>query len=264
MDDGNQETVLLVELNYQQDKKVKISPIGDVEGIDGRGFVIDANEVLKNTKKNGIDLSLNENHWDSKAYGWFPLNSLEIRDDGIYADLSLNDLGQPCVENKHYRYLSPEYMVDKNRNVVSIVGVGLVNKPNLLNKALNKQEEKDKEDNSMNESQGLEDKNKILMQENNTLQTQVSDKDKTIEDLTTALKTEKVNNSIAVGGLLPAQKDFALSLDLNQLDGYLTTLSANTKKKNEMQEDLDVNQENNNISDSQKEVFSQLGIEEEA
>ncbi|WP_324171987.1 phage protease [Sulfurimonas sp.] len=262
MEDENQDTVLLVELNYQEDQKVKISPIGDVVGVDGRSFKIDANEVLKNTEKNGIDLSLNENHWGSKAHGWFALNSLEVRDDGIYANLSLNDLGKPAVENKHYRYLSPEYMIDRNRNVFSIIGVGLVNAPNLLNKALNKQENK-KEDNSMEkELNDLKNQNTILTQENNTLLTQVSDKDKTIADLTTVLKTEKTNNAIAGGSLLPAQQEFALSLEINQLDSYLATLSINKQQNNAMGDELDVNQENNSQSDSEKDVFSQLGIGE--
>ena len=118
-----------IELNFQLDKKVKISPIGEVVGVDGRVFIIDGNKVLEATKKIGIDIALNENHWGSKAFGWFALNSLELRDDGIYANLELNDLGKPAVENRHYRYLSPEYMVDNNRNVLSIVGVGLVNQP---------------------------------------------------------------------------------------------------------------------------------------
>ena len=264
MEDENQDTVLLVELNYFQDQKVKISPIGNVVGVDGRGFIIDAKEVVKNTQKNKIDIVLNENHWGSKANGWFALNSLEIRDDGIYADLSLNDLGKPAVENKHYRYLSPEYMIDRNRNVVSIVGVGLVNQPNLLSKALNKQTEQEEDKGMDKKLDDLKNQNTTLTQENNTLLTQVSDKDKTIADLTTALKTEKTNNAISAGSLLPAQKDFALTLDVNQLDSYLATLSTNKQQNNAMGDELDVTQENNSQSDAQKEVFAQLGIEEKA
>jgi phage I-like protein len=264
MEDENQDTVLLVELNYKQDEKIKISPIGNVVGVDGRGFIIDAKEVVKNTQKNKIDIVLNENHWGSKANGWFALNSLEIRSDGIYADLSLNDLGKPAVENKHYRYLSPEYMIDRNRNVVSIVGVGLVNQPNLLSKALNKQNEQEEYKGMDKELDDLKNQNTTLTRENNTLLTQVSDKDKTIEGLTTTLKTEKTNNAIAGGSLLPAQKDFALSLEPNQLDAYLATLKTQKEENKARGDELDVNQENNAQSDSEKDVFSQLGIEEVA
>ena len=75
-------------------------------------------------------------------------DNLVLKDDGIYGKLELNNLGKVAVENKHFRYLSPELNVNQlDRTVQSIVAVGLVNSPNLLKKSLNKQEkEKDMPD----------------------------------------------------------------------------------------------------------------------
>ena len=127
-----------IELNNQTDGLVKICPVGEVIGIDRRVFVIDGETVLKNSIDRGIDIALNKNHYDSEAYGWFPLSSLVLKDDGIYGKLELNNLGKVAVENKHFRYLSPELNVNQlDRTVQSILAVGLVNSPNLLKKSLN-------------------------------------------------------------------------------------------------------------------------------
>ncbi|MCW1604922.1 phage protease, partial [Campylobacter jejuni] len=69
---------------------------------------------------------------------WFDRNSLELREDGIYASLELTPKGKELVENKAFRYLSPEYYVDDDKNVIHLDAMGLVNQPNLLNRALNK------------------------------------------------------------------------------------------------------------------------------
>ena len=117
--------------------KLKISPIGDVTGLDGRVFEIDGQQVLDKLNATGLELVLNIAHsYDGEAAGWF--NDFELRDDGIYAMLSLNDNGQDLIAKKHYKYLSPEYFKDYDTNQVHmLVGVGLVNQPNLLNDALN-------------------------------------------------------------------------------------------------------------------------------
>ena len=250
----------LVSLNFQVGdmQKIKISPLGEVVGVDGRQFNIDGNAVIVNTKKIGIDIALNENHWGSKAFGWFDLNSLELKEDGLYAALELNDLGKPVVENKHYRYLSPEYMVDQNRNVISIVGVGLVNQPNLLNKALNKKDDlkkTKKEDEKMTDKEQIED----LKKQNNTLSTQVAEANAIIASLNDNLKVTKVNNAIAGGTMLPANKDFALGLEVNQIDGYIATLNVKPKV-DDLQEELNVQENNNTNTTAETTVFAQLGL----
>ncbi|TKX29507.1 phage protease [Campylobacter estrildidarum] len=130
---------LLLEINSKNtDKKIKISPIGIAHGLDGRVFKIDGEKLIKNIQKNDLDIVLNLNHQGGEAYGWFDRNSLELREDGIYASLELTPKGKELVENKAFRYLSPEYYVDDDKNVIHLDAMGLVNQPNLLNKALNK------------------------------------------------------------------------------------------------------------------------------
>ncbi|TKX33233.1 phage protease [Campylobacter taeniopygiae] len=130
---------LLLEINSKTtDEKIKISPIGIARGIDGRVFKIDGEKLIKNIQKNNLDIVLNLNHQGGEAYGWFDRNSLELREDGIYASLELTPKGKELVKNKAFRYLSPEYYVDDDKNVIHLDAMGLVNQPNLLNKALNK------------------------------------------------------------------------------------------------------------------------------
>ncbi|ENJ1981789.1 hypothetical protein AB0609_001851, partial [Campylobacter jejuni] len=130
---------LLLELNTKlTNEKVKISPIGIAKGLDGRVFKIDGEKLINNIQKNGLDIALNLNHQGGEAYGWFDRNSLELREDGIYASLELTPKGKELVENKAFRYLSPEYYVDDDKNVIHLDAMGLVNQPNLLNRALNK------------------------------------------------------------------------------------------------------------------------------
>lgn len=128
---------MLLELNSFDLDKVKISPIGACVGIDGREFFIDGAKIIKNIQKNDLDLPLKLNHSSGESYGWFLKNSFELRNDGIYAKLELTTKGKELIDSKAYRYLSPEYFVDNERNVNMLTAVGLVNEPNLLNKALN-------------------------------------------------------------------------------------------------------------------------------
>ncbi len=230
MDTKIEQSSLFIELNKQTKNKIKISPIGEIIGLDKRVFIVDSNSVLKNTKNRMLDIVLNKNHLDSEAFGWFNLNSLEEKEDGIYATLELNNLGEEAVKNRHYRYLSPEYLVNSNREVVAIIGMGLVNHPNLLNKAINKtkKEEKSMDKTRENELQKelnssnakvltLEKEINTQKKENETLKTE-------IKSLKEANKTNEIEVAIASGELLPSQKEFALSLDINSIDGYLNSV----------------------------------------
>lgn len=212
-----------IELNNQENGLVKICPVGEVIGIDKRVFVIDGETVLKNSIDRGIDIALNKNHYDSEAYGWFPLSSLTLKDDGIYGKLELNNLGKVAVENKHYRYLSPELNVNQlDRTVQSIVAVGLVNSPNLLKKSLNKQERQiDMKDDLTKEVNTLTAENLTLKKEINSLESTNKSLQDEIKVLKEQNKANKIDGAIVAGELLPAQKDFAMSLEANSLDGYL-------------------------------------------
>ena len=131
----------ILSLNYKNGELIKVSPIGEIEGVDGRTFKIDAKKIIENIKKNGVDIVLDENHSFAGAVGWFDKDSFEVKDDGIYAKLELNKRGMELVKDKIYRYLSPVYDLS-GRDVLSIESVGLVNKPNVLNNALNSKGDK--------------------------------------------------------------------------------------------------------------------------
>jgi phage I-like protein len=127
-----------LQLNYKEGEKVKVSPVGKVVGMDGRGFIINGNNLVENININKLDIVLDSNHGFDKALGWFAHNSFEVRDDGIYASLELNPDGVEANTKKQYKYLSPVYEVDfSTREVKSLDSVGFVNRPNLLNEALN-------------------------------------------------------------------------------------------------------------------------------
>lgn len=134
-----------LKMNFKEGEKIKISPVGEVIGIDGREFLIQAQELLSALEKNALDIPLDENHSFGAAMGWFAKDSFEAREDGIYALLELNQAGLELVENKKYRYLSPVYNM-KNGRVIGLDSVGLVNRPNLLNNAINAKNNQEKED----------------------------------------------------------------------------------------------------------------------
>lgn len=207
--------VCSVDLNAL-DSKMKISPIGEVTGLDGRLFNVDGEQVLSDLINNGLELALNVNHGWSKqgeeAAGWF--NGFELKNDGIYATLELNEAGSELVKAKKYKYLSPEYAVDTKNQVQLIVGIGLVNKPNLLNKSLNNQTENEMPEKNDAGKQQLE-------QQNNTLKVENADLKTKLDELNSAAKLSKVDNAIKDGKLIPAKKEFALVLEDNALDTFL-------------------------------------------
>lgn len=133
-----------LELNFTEGEKVKVSPIGEVVGLDGRVFKIDGKLLVDEIIKADLHIPLDINHRFDEAIGWFDKSSFEVRDDGVYGLLELNQKGKELVENKSYRYLSPVYIMADGSNVVGLDSVGLVNRPNLLNKELNEKEEKQK------------------------------------------------------------------------------------------------------------------------
>lgn len=199
-----------LELNFVQGEKVCISPLGDVTGVDGRFYKINSNTVLSAIRTH-IPLFVNHDDY-REAAGWFNKDTLEARADGIYASLELTPLGQTLVTNKSYRYLSPTYYVDDQRNVTEIESVGLVNLPNLLFKELNKKgvgtmsqqattmtsvtTDGTKEDNAAQELAAIKAENARLAHEN---------------------KTHSISAKIAAGELFEPQRDLALTLDDNAI-----------------------------------------------
>lgn len=239
-------------------KKLKISPVGKVTGVDGRVFVIDGQAILERLISTELELVLNVGHaYNGAAAGWF--TQFELKDDGIYASLSLNEDGEELITKKKYKYLSPEYFVDYDTNeVFHIVGVGLVNQPNLLNQSLNniKKNNPPVEGNSMTKEEqeaqtALVDENKILKDKVQTLTTAQN-------ALQKEQRTVKVDNAIAGGKLAPAKRDFALGLAANSLGDYLT-LEAKSFTKTD-KNNIDPDRQSGDDDDTDCDILSQLGV----
>lgn len=244
-------------------EKLRISPVGKVTGIDGRVFQIDGQAILDRLISTELELVLNVGHeYNGAAAGWF--TQFELRSDGIYANLALNEDGEELIAKKKYKYLSPEYLVDYDTNeVMHIVGVGLVNQPNLLNEALNNIENKPPvEGNAMTPEEKAA--QEALSAENETLKAQVDTLTKAQNSLQKEQRTVKVDNAIAGGELAPAKRDFALGLAANSLDSFLEMESKTFTKTDKNNIDPD-QQSGDGLSgdDADCDVFDQLGLNED-
>lgn len=247
----NEHLRLLLELNYKAKEKVLISPVGQVVGLDGRTFNIDGTVVIANTIANGIDLVFEVDHgygeYGGKAAGWFKFDSLELREDGIYATLETTPLGDDLIDKKLYRYVSPAYVMDRNksdRTVLSLDSVGLVNRPNLVKDALNsKDKEVIKELNSKITNLETE-KNQALetavatskelgettdkLAEANTKLTKV---DAELLQIKEQNKAFKIDLAVEQNRVLPKDREFCKSLNDEQLDSYIQNNAGSTLAK---------------------------------
>ncbi|MBE0491114.1 MAG: hypothetical protein IBX44_02560 [Sulfurospirillum sp.] len=218
-----------IELNFKEGEKVKVSPIGNVIGYDGRGFVIDGEQLLRDIATNDIHIPLDINHSFAEAVGWFDKSSFEVREDGMYGSLELNQKGKELLEAKSYRYLSPVYSMGENSRVVGLDSVGLVNRPNLLNRELN-EKEKTKKEKKLQELEAL--KNEIA-----SLKTEVESLKKEPEAKEPEDKEENskaIMNELSVLGAAIKEMNKKIGLlggktDLEQ-NNQTKILSANDKK----------------------------------
>lgn len=214
-----------IELNLKEGEKIKVSPVGEVIGLDGRAFKIDGESLLKNILMADLHIPLDINHGFDEAVGWFEKTSFEVKEDGLYASLELNNKGQELIDNRAYRYLSPVYIMGENGFVVGLDSVGLVNRPNLLNKELN---EKTKKERKLKELEEL--KNDIKALKNEIKDLKPKDETKTDE----AKKEENSSNVIEVitAAIKEMNKKIALLAGKTNLEenNKKVTLSENDKK----------------------------------
>lgn len=246
----------VLELNFKQDEKVKVSPVGEVIGLDGRAFRIDGAALIASIEKNALDIALDENHSFGAALGWFDKDSFELRDGGIYASLSLNKTGEELIGSRAYRYLSPVFDMGENRRVIGLDSVGLVNRPNLLNNAINSkgEEEMDKEISELSA------KIDAMGKQIEELCANFAARDKA-ED-TAAQKSEaNAKESTAAESEANAKENNAIEEKITALDGQVQKLSSLLGAffgKKELQKNSA-----SSLSDEQKKVASLLGLSEE-
>ncbi len=244
------------------DKKVRLSPIGEnIKGLDGRNFNVDGESLFERLNVNGLELPLTVDHGWSSKYGadssaWF--KDFELREDGIYATMELNELGKELIESKKYKYLSPEYLIYPNSfDVEELIGMGLVNQPNLLNESLNHQQNNQhKEPNDMAMTDEEKAKQEALEAENKQLKEQQQTLAQEVNEMKKNQLAQKVDNAIAKGELLPAKKDFALTLEENSLNSFLK-IEAQNKVVSHNSIDPELNGDDIPSGD---EIYSQLGL----
>ncbi len=148
-----------IEINVQQDgslpSSVQLCPISRnkelVYGRDQRAYLIQGKKVAEATNAVGTDVVLDCEHASygmrspAPAYGW--LSNFRAQNGFITAELQYTDLGREALEKRHFRYLSPSFLMKNDVEVEAIHSVGLVNLPNLTEmKALNNETEQNTEE----------------------------------------------------------------------------------------------------------------------
>lgn len=151
----NAETLARVMCRMSQDGTVpdvvQLIPAGrDIKGYDGRTFVNSDPQALvaaflaNDSRELPIDFEhatelLAPNGMQAPAAGW--ITALEAREDGsIWATVSWNKSGREALAGKEYKYLSPVFLTDGEKNILELLSAGLTNRPNLKMQALNRQE----------------------------------------------------------------------------------------------------------------------------
>ena len=126
--------------NNESELWIPLIPEGTVQGRDGRNWTNpNAQAVINQTK---LPFMLDADHeselsTNTQAQGWFTALRFNEKTRFIEGKLELNDLGRNAIENKHYKFYSPAFMHNKNKQITQLTSVGLTNKPNLNVPALN-------------------------------------------------------------------------------------------------------------------------------
>lgn len=127
---------------------VHLMPGGMIRGRDGRTFYLDNIDSVIRLSMNGADLPVDYDHdvdqpraaGPRPAAGW--IKELAARKDGLWGRVDWTPRARQLIADREYRYLSPAIHIDaKTKRVMSVLGAGLVHRPNLNLTALNGQED---------------------------------------------------------------------------------------------------------------------------
>jgi hypothetical protein len=234
-----------IEINADSAAKQKISPVGNAIGFDGRNYLINGATLAQTAVNRGVKIPLLVEHGYGKnggeAAGWINPNEIEVRDGGLYAAIEKNALGEELISSKAYLYYSPAYRCDYVENsliVKELIEVSLTNTPNLAMPEANDAKpaepkpqegkdggEKQAEANALSELNAL----KAQIDEINAqTQAQIAEANKRLNDAQSKLtalanenKTLKVDLAIERLKILPKDREFALSLNGDQLEAYI-------------------------------------------
>lgn len=145
-------TALCFELGTDVPEWVEVLPPGPtIGGRDGRQWSYDANQVITETVAHtqGIDLPFDYNHGTelkapkgekAEASGW--AREYRVNERGaVEARVEWTQKARNAIESREYRYISPVFAFDeRTRRIARFSSFALVNKPNLLTKALNSEQ----------------------------------------------------------------------------------------------------------------------------
>lgn len=130
-------------------KQVHLFPLGQIVGRDGRKWVLDdVKRVMAAFKARKIDLPIDYEHQCDRAeqvQGPLPVAGLitgrEVKEDGLWGEVSRTDRAAQMISAREYRYLSPTFFFEKaSGRVTMLKGAALVHSPILHIKALAKEE----------------------------------------------------------------------------------------------------------------------------
>lgn len=127
---------------------VQLLALGELRPRDEREpwHLKDPQAVLAATRDRAIDLVIDYEHQTdfaedngqpAPAAGW--IKTLEARADGIWGEVEWTDRARTMIERREYRFLSPVFSFDKNREVKALHRAALTNKPALPLTALAKE-----------------------------------------------------------------------------------------------------------------------------
>ncbi len=138
------------ELGGQVPEEIELIPPGEtLTGRDGRVFYNpDPVAVVDAMNQRGLDLVIDFEHAQelkapqgekAPAAGW--ASGFYARGDrSVWAKVAWTPAGREAIANREYRYLSPVLLLDRATMAIkALASVGLVNKPNLNNTALNRE-----------------------------------------------------------------------------------------------------------------------------
>lgn len=179
---------------------IMLVPAGEViETRDTRGWINDSPEtVVEMLKARNAHLPIDYEHATelkapkgeaAPAAGW--LEEFEIREGAVYGRVNWTPAGLQSVANREYRYISPVLLHDKQNRVRSLSSVALVNKPNMLLPALNRQQQPVQEESLMNWKELLA---KLGLPETATLEQALNAVGTLQGDLTAALNRAETPN----------------------------------------------------------------------
>jgi phage I-like protein len=128
---------------------VQLLPKGrEITGRDGRKWMISDPQAVVAASLARRPLHIDYEHasehraplgLEAPAAGW--ISTLEVREDGIWAQVEWTPRAEKMIADREYRFISPTFIYDgKTDEIVEFISAGLTNQPNLDLTALNRSE----------------------------------------------------------------------------------------------------------------------------